>query len=116
MSHQITERLHAALLRVNRVTQELEPELAESWSFSDDGRELTFKLRPNVRFSDGEPFTAEDVAFTFRALHDPKVASPLVETALVDGEPLVPKVIDLLTVRFKLPVRTAVVERIFDSI
>ncbi len=116
VSHQITERLHAALLRVNRVTQELEPELAESWSFSDDGRELTFKLRPNVRFSDGEPFTAEDVAFTFRALHDPKVASPLVETALVDGEPLVPEVIDPLTVRFKLPLRTAVVERIFDSI
>lgn len=115
VSHQITERLHAALLRVNRVTQELEPELAESWSFSEDGRELTFKLRPGVLFSDGEPFTAEDVAFTFRGIHDPQVASPFVELAVVEGQPLVPEVVDPLTVRFKLPLRTAVVERIFDS-
>ncbi len=101
---------------VNRVTQELEPELAESWSFSEDGRELTFKLRPGVLFSDGEPFTAEDVAFTFRVIHDPQVASPFVELAVVEGQPLVPEVVDPLTVRFKLPLRTAVVERIFDSI
>ena len=116
VSHQITERLHAALLRVNRVTQELEPELAESWSFSEDGRELTFKLRPGVLFSDGEPFTAEDVAFTFRVIHGPQVASPFVELAVVEGQPLVPEVVDPLTVRFKLPLRTAVVERLFDSI
>jgi peptide/nickel transport system substrate-binding protein len=116
VSHQITEQLHAALLRVNRLTQELEPELADSWSFSEDGRELTFKLRPDVRFSDGTPFTADDVAFTFRALHDPEVASPLIETAMVDGAPLVPEILDALTVRFELPRRTAVVERIFDSI
>ena len=116
VSHQITERLHAALLRVNRLTQELEPELAESWSFSEDSRELTFKLRPDVRFSDGTPLTAADVAFTFQALHDPAVASPLVETAMVEGKPLVPEVVDPLTVRFRLPRRTAVVERIFDSI
>ena len=115
-SHKITEQIHSALVRVNRVTQELEPELAESWSFSPDGRELTFELRPGVSFSDGVPFTAEDVAFTFRALHHPEVASPLVDTALVDGEPLVPEVLDPYTVRFTLPRRTAVIERVFDSI
>ena len=96
-SHKITEQIHSALVRVNRVTQELEPELAESWSFSPDGRELTFKLRPGVSFSDGVPFTAEDVAFTFRALHHPEVASPLIDTVLVDGEPLVPDVLDPYT-------------------
>jgi peptide/nickel transport system substrate-binding protein len=116
VTHEITEQIHAALVRVNRVTEEVEPELAESWSFSDDGRVLTFRLRPDVVFSDGEPFSADDVAFTFQALHDPKVASPLVETALVDGEPLVPEVVDSRTVRFRLKRRTAVVERIFDSI
>ena len=115
-SHKITEQIHSALVRVNRVTQELEPELAESWSFSPDGRELTFKLRPGVSFSDGVPFTAEDVAFTFRALHHPEVASPLIDTVLVDGEPLVPDVLDPYTVRFTLPRRTAVIERVFDSI
>lgn len=116
VTHLVTERLHAALVRIDRVTQEVEPELAQSWSFSADGRELTFRLRPNVRFSDGTPFTAEDVAFTFRAVHDPDVASPLVETATLDGQPLSPEVIDPLTVRFRLPRRTAAIERIFDSI
>ncbi len=116
VSYQIAEQIHSALLRVNRVTQEVEPELAESWAFSDDGRELTLRLRPDVVFSDGEPFTAEDVAFTFRALRDPDVASSLGETALVDGEPLVPEVVDPRTIRFRLPRRTPVVERIFDSI
>jgi len=116
VTHEITEQVHAALVRVNRVTEEVEPALAESWSFSDEGRELTFRLRPEVFFSDGEPFTAEDVVFTFQALHDPEVASPLVETALVDGEPLLPEALDSRTVRFRLKRRTAVVERIFDSI
>ena len=116
VSGEITEQIHAPLLRVNRSTQGVEPVLAESWSFSEDGRELTVKLRPHVRFSDGTPFTSDDVAFTFQALHDPAVASPLVETAVVSGEPLIPEVLDPLTVRFRLARRTAVVERIFDSI
>lgn len=39
--------------------------LAESYSVSDDNKTYTFKLRPDVTFNDGEPFTAEDVKFTF---------------------------------------------------
>ncbi|AXS40450.1 ABC transporter substrate-binding protein [Breoghania sp. L-A4] len=41
------------------------PELAESWSFSDDGLELTFKLKPDAVFQDGSPVTAEDVKWSF---------------------------------------------------
>ena len=115
-SHMITEQIHAALVRINRLTQEVEPELAESWFFSEDGKTLTFKLRSDVRFSDGTPLTAEDVAFTFRALHDPAVGSPLAEAAKVGGEPLRAEVVDPYTVRFVLPRRTAVVERLFDSL
>ena len=116
MTYVITERIHGALVRVNRQTQQVEPELAESWSFSEDGRTLTFRLRSGVRFSDGTPFTAEDVAFTFRALHDPDVGSPLAANAQVDGEPLRPEVVDPLTVRFRFPWRTAEVLRLFDSL
>jgi peptide/nickel transport system substrate-binding protein len=64
------------LMRLNRATQQLEPELATSWKISDNGRTITFKLRPNVRFSDGLPFTAEDVAYTIDKLMDPAVHSP----------------------------------------
>ncbi|MGE0314245.1 MAG: ABC transporter substrate-binding protein [Lautropia sp.] len=41
------------------------PSLAASWSISDDGRKYTFKLRKNVKWHDGKPFTADDVLFTF---------------------------------------------------
>jgi peptide/nickel transport system substrate-binding protein len=64
------------LIRLNRKTQALEPELAKSWSISKDGRQITFKLREGVVFSDGTPFSAEDVAFTMKQLMDPAVHSP----------------------------------------
>lgn len=115
-THVVTDQLHAPLIRLNQETQQMEPALAESWEFSDDGRELVFYLRGGVRFSDGEPFTADDVAFTFRVLHDPGVASPLKDSARIDGENIVAHVIDETTVGFRLPRRTAAVERIFDSI
>ena len=41
------------------------PELATSWSVSSDGLVWTFKLREGVKWQDGEPFSAEDVAFTY---------------------------------------------------
>ena len=64
------------LIRLNRKTQVLEPELAKSWSISKDGRQITFKLREGVAFSDGTPFSADDVAFTMKQLMDPAVHSP----------------------------------------
>jgi peptide/nickel transport system substrate-binding protein len=116
VTHLITDQLHEKLLKLNPETQKMEPALAESWEFSEDGKRLVFHLRRGVRFSDGDPFGAEDVAFTFRALYEPSTASPLVDTALVDGKPLGVEVIDETTVAFTLPRRTAVVERVFDSL
>ncbi|MGZ4813897.1 MAG: ABC transporter substrate-binding protein [Terriglobales bacterium] len=63
------------LVRVNRQTQQLEPELATSWKITDAGRTITFKLRTKVYFSDGSPFSAEDVAFTVKQLMDPNLHS-----------------------------------------
>ena len=64
------------LLRLNRQTQALEPELAQSWKVSKDGRQITFKLRSGISFSDGTPFSAEDVAYTVQQLMDPALHSP----------------------------------------
>ena len=44
------------------------PDLAESWSWSEDGNELSFKLRQGVKWHDGKPFTAADVKCTFDLL------------------------------------------------
>lgn len=52
---------------------EIEPELATHWDVSKDGRVYTFHLRRGVRFSDGTPFTAADVAATFAKVRDPDV-------------------------------------------
>ena len=43
----------------------LEPDLAESWEFSDDGKVVTFHLRQGVKWSDGVPFTVDDILFTY---------------------------------------------------
>ncbi|MCC6799024.1 MAG: hypothetical protein IT325_02840 [Anaerolineae bacterium] len=47
---------------------QIEPALAESWDISEDGLEYTFHLRQGVKWHDGEPFTAEDVLFTYEAV------------------------------------------------
>ncbi|MGA7389343.1 MAG: ABC transporter substrate-binding protein, partial [Pseudolabrys sp.] len=46
----------------------IEPELATSWAWSADNKNLTFKLRQGVKWHDGEPFTAKDVKCTFDLL------------------------------------------------
>ena len=69
------------------MTDKPEPWLAESWTVSPDGRTITLTLRDGVTFSDGRPFTAEDVVFTFQALYDPRSASVLATGMLVDQKP-----------------------------
>src|SRR5215472_14643325 len=54
------------LIRLDRATQAFDPELAKSWKVTDGGRRITFQLREGISFSDGTPFTAEDVAATMR--------------------------------------------------
>src|SRR5581483_11713357 len=64
------------LIRVNRLTQEATPELATSWKISNGGRTISFELRSGLRFSDGTPFSANDVSFTMKQLMDPALHSP----------------------------------------
>jgi peptide/nickel transport system substrate-binding protein len=94
---------HGSLVRVNRVTQQLEPRLATTWTGSPDGRTWTLTLRDGVRFSDGTPFTAADVAFTFRAVYDQKTASAMASTVRVSGQPLRVTAVDDHTVSIEFP-------------
>jgi peptide/nickel transport system substrate-binding protein len=54
---------------------EAQPRLAESWTPNDDASVWTFKIRQGVKFHDGTPMTAEDVAATINRLSDPKSGS-----------------------------------------
>ncbi|HWO01546.1 MAG TPA: ABC transporter substrate-binding protein [Blastocatellia bacterium] len=82
--------------------------LCTRWESSPDVREWTFFLRRGVRWSDGQPFTADDVLFTYDVIRDPRVASPIrdvfVEGTENNGNAVYPELekLDDHTVRFKL--------------
>jgi peptide/nickel transport system substrate-binding protein len=104
------------LIRANRKTQELEPELAESWRVSKDGKQITFKLRHGITFSDGSPFSAEDVAFTMNRLMDPALHSSTGDafrsgTGAATTKTIAP---DQVSVIFPAPV--AGIDRLFDQV
>ena len=84
-SEQVRYLTAGVLVRVNRLTQELTPELALSWRVSPSGRAITFQLRKQVAFSDGTPFSAADVAYTIQTLVDPKLHAPTAEPFNVAG-------------------------------
>lgn len=56
------------LTRLDPDTLEWAPSLAEAWEVYDDGLRVVFTMRPNLRWSDGEPLTAADVAFTYNKI------------------------------------------------
>jgi peptide/nickel transport system substrate-binding protein len=104
------------LIRLNRVTQQAQPELATSWKIDQQGRRITFRVRRGVLFSDGTPFSAEDVAYTMNRLLDPK-------THLSGGDPfrtssdparIVTSSADTVSITFGAPVSG--LEHLFDGI
>jgi oligopeptide transport system substrate-binding protein len=76
----ITAQLFESLTAFDADLQ-VRPALAESWSFTDGGRQVTFKLRPNLTFSDGSPLRPSDVSRSWLRLIDPKRPSPLASLA-----------------------------------
>jgi peptide/nickel transport system substrate-binding protein len=63
----ITANVFSALIRLGPRGEVL-PQLAQSWEVAPDGRTYTFRLRPNVRWHDGRPFTAADVKFSLEEI------------------------------------------------
>ena len=99
----IAELTHAPLVRINKVDDRVEPWLAESWVRLAGGLSYEITLRPNVRFSDGTPFTSADVLFSFAAVYDDAVVSPLADALRVGGKPLTVVAKDDLTVEVRFP-------------
>jgi len=75
--HDIIDNLFLHLLEVDfDCGLNFKPGLATRWEFSEEGTELRMWLRDDVTWSDGQPFTAEDLAFTYELTGDETVASP----------------------------------------
>jgi peptide/nickel transport system substrate-binding protein len=112
----ILDCINARLIRIDRQTQQAEGELVTQWQLSPDGKTLDCDLRSDAKFSDGQPFTAEDVLFTFQVLQDPKVASPLAGTFQSGGRQMKAEKLGEHKVRFVFSTPMASVERLFDGI
>jgi len=104
------------LVRMNRQTQALEPQLAQSWKVSKNGKEITFKLRSGVSFSDGTPFSADDVAYTVKQLMDPALHSPTGDAFRSGPGDVETKIISPTQISITFPAPVAGLDRQFDQV
>ncbi len=104
------------LVRVNRLTQDPEPELATSWKITNGGKTITFKLRDGLRFSDGTPFSADDVAYTMKQLMDPALHSPTGDAFRSSEGKVETQVLPKNVVRITFPAPIAGLDRLFDQV
>ncbi len=93
--------LFESLTETDRVTGEIRPNLAESWTVSQDGRVWRFTLRRGVQWYDGKPVTADDVIFTMDASFTQGVQSSWPDVLTVAGKKIDYRKIDDFTVEFR---------------
>src|SRR5215469_2501825 len=103
------------LLRFNRHTQEVTPSLAESWTVSQDGRTVTFRMRQGLKFSDGSPLTSKDAAWSVRRVLLPDTKAPVAEE-FVSPAGVTVDTPDASTVVVRLPKRVVGIGKVFDEI
>jgi peptide/nickel transport system substrate-binding protein len=112
----VSHLTQAKLVRINRSTQQLEPWLAETFETAPGGTVFTLKLREGLRWSDGTPFTTEDVLFTFRALQDEKAGSVLASALEINGQQIKVSAPDARTIRLEYPAPFGPGLRLLDNL
>lgn len=96
--------MFSGLLNFDEPSQTVEPGLADFWTNSPDGKTWTFRLRKNLRWSDGAPLTADDVVFTCNdVIFNPKINNVTRDPFIIDGKPFTVTKIDDLTVQVVTP-------------
>jgi peptide/nickel transport system substrate-binding protein len=104
------------LVRVNRVTLKAEPELAVSWKVSEGGKRIRFKLRDGLKYSDGTPFSAADVAYTMQQLMDPALHSSTGDAFRSAEGKLAAQVISPTVIEISFPAPVANLVNLFDTV
>ncbi len=98
---------HVNLFRYSDDLKTVVPNVAKSWSWNEDYTELTVTLRKGHKWSDGQPFTAEDIKFWYEDLIlDPEIYPETPSRWLFAGEPMRVEVVDPQTVKMIFPVPT----------
>ncbi|MCA9387459.1 MAG: hypothetical protein KC653_00255 [Candidatus Andersenbacteria bacterium] len=93
----LAQLMYSGLMRYDS-NQELQPDLAESYEVSEDGKNYTFTLRQDALWHDGEQVTADDIVFTVQLMKDPEVKSP----RQADFQSVAVEKLDDFTVKFTL--------------
>jgi peptide/nickel transport system substrate-binding protein len=99
-SSDVQGMIFESLVTVNPETLQPVGLLAESWEMNADASVYTFHLREGVTWSDGEPFTADDVLFTYNAFMNPDTSSPRVSDMTNQIDSI--EILDPMTVQFNL--------------
>ena len=100
----IIRLLFASLTTFDQAAQQPGPGLAESWSVAADAKTWTFKLRRGVRWSDGEPLTADDVVFTWNDLiYNPALTQTAFDPFRIQGREFAVSKVDDFTVQVVTP-------------
>ncbi|MEM9246125.1 MAG: ABC transporter substrate-binding protein [Cyanobacteria bacterium P01_F01_bin.153] len=97
---------YEGLVKLDPKERKLVPSLAEKWEILDDGRRYIFTLQDNLRWSDGEPITSEDVVFSFNDVYfNPKIPSSSADIFRIGAEGKFPtiKALDSQRVEVVLP-------------
>lgn len=103
-SDTVTRMLFSPLVNMDLVTEQPQPALAESWTVDADQKTWTFKLRKGLRWSDGEPLTADDVVFTWNSVLYDRALSPVTCAMYqLNGANVAVTKVDDLTVRMAAP-------------
>ncbi len=74
----VAKLVFSGLVKKN-ANRSVDPDLAQSWEASADGKTYTFHLKENLKWSDGAELTSDDVVFTINTIQTPDVKSPLLE-------------------------------------
>jgi peptide/nickel transport system substrate-binding protein len=116
-SDSVVRLLYSGLVTLDMTTAEPRPGLAESWTVSGDDRTWTLKLRAGLRWSDGEPLTADDVVFTWNeVMYRPDLNRVSYELYLIEGKKIVVSKLDELTVKMETPATFAAFLDFFGTV
>jgi peptide/nickel transport system substrate-binding protein len=109
--------LNSRLVEFDHSTQSYVPGLAVTWTMGPDRRSVDIRLRDGLKFSDGQPLTSSDVAFTLEAAYDERSQAEVFRDALlIDGKEISVKLIDDLNLQFVLPETIAAPENYLYNI
>jgi peptide/nickel transport system substrate-binding protein len=104
----ITGFIFEGLTKIDGITLEVKPLLAEKWEVDKTGKRWLFFLRKDVLWSDGEKFTANDVVFTFNELiYNEKIPTSSRDVFTIEGKKIKVRKIDDYKVEFILPEKFA---------